>query len=266
MTEKNKAIVIIIIVILTLSIIIISETITNPEKKNNTKIIDQNLSDIINTSDSVMWIGPHADDEIFNAGTLGYLTKDLGYAGTIVAFGKKSARLESNNNSSEFLNMEYIRIADTIYPDVGSVNFPENSISDCLDLWLEDGTKDELVEILMEKQPDIVFSFEPESQYTIFPLSHAASATIVSMAIEEAGIDCYHFYTLHTIHMKTEEAEDLEELNVTDVIDLNETLWNYKMTVIGFYADNYQTLQRIVEDQEHQDSLVHKDLFRKTSK
>jgi LmbE family N-acetylglucosaminyl deacetylase len=212
----------------------------------------------IGASDSVMWIAAHPDDELYLAGILAYMTKTRAFSGTIVAFGINQKLIEGNADSAFFLgNSDYIRIAERL--DLPPINCEKY---DCfVQNWLSNGTKDELVAIIQEKSPDIIFSFEPLDGYLSKP-PHAASSYITQLAIEESGINCHYYHYVTTLEETDQKI--VNKLKPTDVFNLGQkTLWNDKLKIIEIYSPFYPSLQRMIDDQKYQQRLIHKEFFNK---
>jgi LmbE family N-acetylglucosaminyl deacetylase len=218
------------------------------------------LSNDIETSHSVMWIGAHADDEMFVAGTLGYLCKDKNYHCSIVSFGASPKMTDGNAKSASFLNnADYIRIQERLK---GVKNKCEEKNYDCfVSQWQENGSQAELVKIFQEQNPEIVFTFGTSQEYGAKDI-HAATATIAEEAMRLTGGHYHHYYALNTMHLLTIDAEP-EIKQATDIIDLNSQWWGYRMEVIGIYAPFYNPndLLRMVNDKTYQDTLLHRELF-----
>ncbi|MFH1896420.1 MAG: PIG-L family deacetylase [bacterium] len=233
---------------------------------SNSKNDEGTLSKIFETSNSVMWVGPHPDDELFVAGTLGHLCKDLNYNCTIVAFGENPDLIEGNKQSAQFLNADYIRLPDimgkTNHNCGGKKNSGEN-INCIVESWIKKGIKEELVKIVNEKKPDIVFTFEPESTIEVSQ-THVASSMVAKQAIEESKVNPHHYYVIQTPHL-AEKDFDKDKSKATDVIELTNKLWSYKMEVIGFYSFYYPSLEQLIDDQPYQQSRLHKEVFREVN-
>jgi hypothetical protein len=225
-------------------------------------ITPQLRQDILN-SHKIMWIGPHADDEMYIGGILSYLIKDLHYEGIVVAFNKRKDLLLGNKKSSEFLGVDYIRIADKLYPDKEIVTWQGRSIPLLVKYWHKDGTFDELVKILKDKEPDLIFTFDPDNLDNTHSLHHPASAILVNQALMKAGLQCRHYYVLEPLLIKKKEVESKEELQATDVIELDDKLWENKLKILSFYADSYNGIKEFIENKSKQDEVVHKEFFKK---
>ncbi|MBU0976242.1 MAG: PIG-L family deacetylase [Patescibacteria group bacterium] len=241
-----------------LIVVLVLDKNTSPKDNENT------LSDIFKTSSSVMWIGPHPDDELFVAGTLGYLCKDLDYNCTIVAIGENPDFIEANKQSSQFLNAEYIRLADRIGKIRLDCHYKKNSKEniDCIaESWIAGGIEQEITKILSEKKPDIVFTFEPESTIELSQ-THAASSIVVKKAIDDSKVSVHHYYVIQTT-LLTEESFDKDKSGATDVFDLDTNLWNYKMQVVSFYSFHYPSLEKLVNNKTYQQERIHQEIFRK---
>lgn len=235
--------------------------VTSPSPQVSTGMMGQ-LDKDVEVSHSAMWIGAHADDEMFVAGTLGYLCKDKGYRCTIVSFGASPKMKEGNAESANFLNQaDYIRIQERLKG--GKNNCSEKNYDCFVNQWQENGSQDELAKIIQEKKPDIVFTFGTSQEYGAKDI-HAASAFIAQQAMRLAGGVYHHYYVINTMHLLTKDA-DSEIQKATDIIGLSPQLWGYRMKVIGIYAPFYSPndLLRMVNDKAYQDTLLHKELFKR---
>lgn len=210
---------------------------------------------------SVMWIGAHADDEMFIAGTLGYLCKDNNYKCIIVAFGASPKMREGNASSAGFLNnASYIRIQEQIKG--GKNNCSDKSYDCFVDQWEQNGSKDELTKIIKDNNPEIIITFGSGQEYGAKDI-HAASDYIAEQAMKSAGGNYQHYYVINTMHLLTKDAQpDIQQ--ASDIIDLNTKLWGYRMKIISIYAPFYapNDLLKMVNDKTYQDTLLHKELFK----
>ncbi len=61
------------------------------------------------------------------------------------------------------------------------------------------------------------------------------------MAIDESGIDCWHYYIINRDTFFTERflGGNLDPLPVTDAIYLDSTLWSYRMKIFEIYSPFY---------------------------
>jgi len=205
-----------------------------------------------------MWIGAHPDDELYLGGTLGYATKDKGIKLTIISFAENPDFLEANRSSAEFLNN-----AEYLYLTGQGLDCDINEVDEAVSEAVSKGAKDEIIGLIREKKPDVIFTFESSNGYrTICP--HIVSAVVAQMAIEESGVESETFSILNRDHLLTSIlGGEMDPLPVTDVIDLDEHLWEYRMAIFGFYSPFYPTLVEILETPSLQDELLHQEFFRK---
>lgn len=222
--------------------------------QNSTTSILNNLKN----SKTIMWIAAHPDDELYMGGTLGYATRDLGCELTIVSFNTNPKFFEANQQSAEFLDdADYIRLDALIKCD----NMSE--IDNKVDEMIEKGIKDKIVQTILEKRPDIIFTFESTNGYRT-SCAHCVSSIIARKAIEESGINCNHYYVLNRDPVITKMLGGcMDPLPVTDTIELNEKLWSYRMEIFEIYSPFYSKLKKIISNEDLQDQLSHQELFRK---
>jgi len=215
------------------------------------------LNDLKNAK-TIMWIAAHPDDELYMGGTLGYATRDLGCELTIVSFNTNSKFFKANQQSAEFLkNADYIRLNALIKCD------NMNEIDSKVDEMIEKGIKDKIVQIIIEKKPDIVFTFEPTNGYRT-SCAHCVSSIIAREAIEESGVDCDHYYVLNRDPVATKMlGGNMDPLPVTDTIELDEKLWSYRMEIFEIYSPFYPKLKKIISDEDLQDQLSHQEFFKR---
>lgn len=210
---------------------------------------------------SVMWIGAHPDDEMFVAGTLGYLCKDKGYHCTLVSFGSSAKLKPGNKETADFLNAEYLRIEERIQSK--NPKCPDKDFDCFVKAWTENGAQAELEKILLAKKPELIFIFGMEEEYGNKDV-HDASGYISKQALGATGLDSHLYYLINTMHLATKDADPRIKL-ASDILELTPALWKYRMKIISFYAPFYSPndLLRMVNDKVFQDTLLHKELFKR---
>jgi len=231
------------------------------------------LMEDLKNANAVMWIGPHADDELYTGGTLGYATRDLGKKLTIISFNNNPAFYPLNNQSAEFIgNADYIYLLEEnefISAMTACEDCPLNAIQDCAEALIKAGLKDKLIQVIKNRRPDLIFTFEPTNGYR-GSCQHAASAVVAEKAIEEAGINIKHYYILNRDPVFSSylgENTPLDPEPVSDVIELDEKMWGYRMKIFSIYGQipQYSELLTIANSPEVQSQLLHKEFFKKVT-
>ncbi len=219
------------------------------------------LTQDIEKHHSVMWIGAHPDDEMFIAGTLGYLCKDKGYDCTLVSFGSNPKLKQGNNQTADYLGAEYLRIEERIQSK--NPKCPDKDFDCFVKTWKENGAQAELEKILLAKKPDLIFTFGMEEKYGNKDV-HYASGYISEQALSTTGLDSHLYYLINTMHLATKDADQRIKL-ASDILELTPKLWKYKMKIISFYAPFYSPndLQRLVDNEELQKTQLHLELFKR---
>lgn len=206
---------------------------------------------------NIMWIGPHPDDELYLGGTLGYATRDLGRKLTIISFGRSPQMIEANRRSAEFLNnAEYLYLDANGKCDMGTIN-------EAVEKMVSTGVKDKIVRLIRKKHPDIIFTFETSNGYRT-NCAHIVSALVAETALAESGVESQTFFILNRDPLMVKIlGGEMDPLPVTDVIDLNQRLWEYRMAVFRAYSPFYPAIRKVLTTPALEESLLHQEFFRK---
>ena len=118
---------------------------------------------------SILWIGGHADDELFVGGALGLAVFGSGAHCTIVNLNTNSGFAEANRTVASFLGgADFVTLDGRCSCD--SVDTAEAQA----EVMTQAGVLDALVALLRDRRPEIVLSFSPENR----KCPHAASALL----------------------------------------------------------------------------------------
>ena len=217
---------------------------------------------------TIMWVGTHTDDELYTAGALGYFTRDLGGHLVIVSLYYNPEFSDCNRRSAEFLGgADYIRIQEKMYREEGiriSVRCHGWSQLDNVVKELEEaGVKEYLKRLIVEYKPDIIFGFESTNGFR-HSCQHVSFAIIVDEAVKELWEEGYTFFKYYYVLNRDPNwfgEKNMDPPPVTDVINLDDKMWSYKLTLFDIYSEFYPQLG----NSEFHQKLMHKEWFRKVS-
>ncbi len=222
------------------------------------------LLEKLRRSHTVMWIGAHPDDELYTAGTFGYFTRDLHGHLVIVSLYYNPDYMEDNKKSAQFLgNAEYIWIQKELYERGKKVNVRCHSwdqIDDVVEELEDSGVKDLVEELILKYRPDVVFTFEPTNGFR-HSCQHASIARVVDDAVKELRSKGYTFFDYYYVLNRDPNLfgeKNMDPPPVTDVVELNEDMWGYKLSVFKIYSDHYPVLG----NEMFTSKLQHKEWFR----
>jgi len=209
----------------------------------------------------VMWIGAHPDDELYVAGTLGYFTRDLHGHLIIVSLYYNPKFVNSNRESAKFLgNAIYIRIQEKLnkkLPRCKSWSQIDSIVRQLKDM----GVKDYVKNIILTYKPDIVFGFESTNGFR-HSCQHVSFAKIVDKAVKELWAQGYKFFDYYYILNRDENLfgeKNMDPLPITDIIELSDKMWSYKLKLFDIYSEYYPVLR----SEKFRASLQHKEWFRR---
>jgi len=244
-TQIDRKIIIVLVLILISILILMGLLVLKRTKKSEEIIQKATLLEKLNNSSVIMWIGAHPDDELFTAGTFGYFTRNLNGHLVIVSLYFNPEFLDENRESAEFLgNADYIRIEEELETKLprcmywGQVDSVVNKLE-------EMGVKDYVKEIILEYRPDIVFTFESTNGFR-HSCQHISIARIVDKAVRELYDEGYTFFDYYYVLNRDPSLfgeKNMDPLPVTDVIDLTEEMWSYKLRVFDIYSKYYPKLK-----------------------
>ncbi len=219
-------------------------------------------------AETIMWVGAHADDELYMAGTLGYFTRDLGGHLVIVSLYYNHKFLDCNRMSAKFLGgADYIRIQEKMYKEEGVSIYVRCHSWSQLDNVVKElegaGVKEYLKRLIVSYKPDIVFGFESTNGFR-HSCQHVSFAVIVDEAVKELWVEGSTFFDYYYVLNRDPNwfgEENIDPPPVTDVINLNDEMWGYKLTLFDIYSKFYPKLGNA----EYRQKLQHKEWFRKVT-
>lgn len=212
---------------------------------------------------TVMWISAHPDDELYVGGTFGHYTRDLGGHLVIVSLYYNPGFVDNNEASAEFLgNAEYIRIEEQLNRQLPRCK-NWGQLEDVIKQLEEAGVKEYVKNLILQYTPDIIFSFESSNGYR-HSCQHVSMAKIVDDVVKELRRlnRCYSSFDYYYILNRDPNwfgNEYLDPLPVTDVITLDDEMWNYKLTLFDIYSEFYPKLK----NETWVNGLEHKEYFRR---
>lgn len=252
----NKKILIAIIIIVIATLLLLGILIKTAEKPRITEGKADQLLDTIKNSKSIMWIGPHPDDENSVAGTLalacGHYEKDcyvfaLSLIENIQPEGEPASpyEIKARQEAVDWLEATYLKeyiilpggregkTAEQIYAQVKS--------------------------IINEKKPDIILTFSPYGYYG-HP-DHQVTSKALTKMVNELDYRPKLYYVINTDQeMKVKHFEH-EKYPPTDFIDLKfysdklgKTAWDAKIEIHQKYATSVPLVTEMLSDQKLQNT------------
>lgn len=209
---------------------------------------------------TIMWLGAHPDDELYTAGTFGYFTRDLKGHLVIVSLYYNPKFVESNDMSAEFLGgADYIRIEEQIGGQLPRCK-KWNQLDEVIEELEERGVKDYIKQLVKEYKPDIVIGFESTNGFR-HSCQHVTAAKLLDKALlelREDNISISYYYTLNR-DPGWFGPEKMDPPPVTDIINLSDEMWSYKLKLFEIYSPFYPTLS----NETWINGLQHREFFRK---
>lgn len=238
-------------------IIILLPSIQFIDASNNVSGLEDKLREV----DTIMWFGAHPDDELYTGGTFGYYTRDLGGHLIIVSLYYNPGYVESNIESAEFLgNATYIRIEEQL-----GVKLPKCrkwvQLDEIIRELEREGVKDYIKQLILDYKPGIIFGFESTNGFR-YSCQHVTMAKLLDEAVKELKKEGYDFFSYYYILNRDPNwfgEEKMDPLPVTDIIDLTDEMWSYKLTLFDIYSKFYPDLK----NETKINSLEHKEYFRR---
>ncbi|HEC89444.1 MAG TPA: hypothetical protein ENI44_02545, partial [Thermoplasmatales archaeon] len=215
----------------------------------------------LKNASTIMWFGAHPDDELYTGGTFGYYTRDLDGHLIIVSLYYNPGYVESNIESAEFLgNATYIRIEEQL-----GVKLPKCRKWIQLDEIIRElerkGVKDYIKQLILDYKPGIIFGFESTNGFR-HSCQHVTMAKLLDEAVKELKKEGYDFFSYYYILNRDPNwfgEENMDPPPVTDIIDLTDEMWNYKLTLFDIYSKFYPDLK----NETKINSLEHREYFRR---
>ncbi|GEM_PF-2371232 len=177
----------------------------------------------------VMWIGPHADDEVYVAGLLHYASlkgKDC----IIVAYRAGGERRKLNLMSAELLGCNYTYLS----------SYPGRSV------------KEKIRSLLTSESPDLILTFHPETGFRMSE-AHAKVGELVTGVISSGNYSIKLFYILNKDPTLEKLLGGADRSKQTHYLDLNlivgnESLFEVKIADICVYSKAIPAAKAICED------------------
>jgi len=166
----------------------------------------------------ILWIGPHADDEVYVAGLLRFARLE-GKDCTIVAYKADNRRKKLNQMSAELLGCKYIYMSQ----------YPGKNV------------EEEIRSILAAESPDLVLTFHPETGFRMNK-AHAKVGRLVTEVISTGNYNIKLFYVLNKDPTLEELLGGADRAKPTHYLDLqlpagNGSLFEVKIADICIYSD-----------------------------
>ncbi|MDK2464203.1 MAG: hypothetical protein QI223_05470, partial [Candidatus Korarchaeota archaeon] len=150
----------------------------------------------LGASGKILWIGPHADDEMYAAGLL-YYAHARGWECVIAAYAADEFRREVNRRSADLLGCRYVYASE--YP--GST--PEEKIR----------------ALVLSESPDLIVTFHPVTGFRRSE-AHAAVGRIVTELVEDGAVRARLFYAINRDPALEEFLGGADEDEPTHALDL----------------------------------------------
>jgi len=181
--------------------------------------------------EKILWIGPHADDEVYVAGLL-YCAHLEGKDCVIVAFQADEAREAVNKMSADLLGCRYVYASQ--YPRASP--------------------REKVRAIPLGESPDLVVTFHPETGFRMSK-THAAVGKLVTEIISAENLDIGLFYVLNNDPTLEELLGGADGARPTHYLDLNflvsakgGNLWEVWLADICLYSDLVPAAGAVCED------------------
>ncbi|HDM67147.1 MAG TPA: hypothetical protein ENG62_02015, partial [Thermoplasmatales archaeon] len=223
--------------------------------------MDNGLKDKLGEVETIIWFGAHPDDELYTAGTFGYYTKDLKGHLIIVSLYYKPDFVDNNELSARYLgNATYIRIEEQMGKQLPRCRHWDQ-IDKVVRVLEYMGVKDYIKQLILEYKPGIVFGFESTNGFR-HSSQHVTMAKLVDKAVKELmkeGQGFFEYYYVLNRDPGWFGEEKMDPPPVTDVIELNNDMWNYKLRLFEIYSEFYPMLS----NETWINGLQHKEYFRR---
>ena len=178
----------------------------------------------------ILWIGPHADDEVYVAGLL-YYSHTRGWECVIAAYNASEARRDVNRRSAEFLGCRYVYASE--YPG--------------------ESPAEKIRSLLLAESPDVVVTFHPETGFRGNE-AHKAVGRIVTELVEGRELDARLFYVLNRdpaledLLGGADSASPTHYLNLKLQASADRSLFEVKLADICLYSELVPAAKAICKD------------------
>ncbi|NQU99197.1 MAG: PIG-L family deacetylase [Parcubacteria group bacterium] len=215
----------------------------------------------INEGKSIMWIGPHPDDENTIAGTIAFACghqENECYVFSLKEIDEISENWDKDlrREANKWLETEYLE--EYIYLDIGILGELKEIIAS------------KALKIIKEKKPEVILTFSPSGYYG-HP-EHKATSLGLLEYYNEFGYkpSMYQIINMDNPPIFGKEYFEYKKYLPTDEIDLDfyseilkKTIWDAKIEIIEKYSSTMAASAEIIADMEKLEDLDKKEYFRK---
>jgi len=222
---------IVVAILLILPLVILLRQPTGVNRKGPANITD-NLRDMrreLEGVKTVLWIGPHADDEVYVAGLLYYAGME-GKDCIIAAYRRSDSRVKLNLMSAELLRCRYVYLTE--YPGRSA----EERIRSLIEL----------------ESPDLILTFHPETGFRMSE-AHARIGKLVTEVVSRGNRGAKLFYILNKDPALEKLLGGADLARQTHFLDLHlivggRSLFEAKISDICIYSDAVPAAKAICEN------------------
>ena len=225
-----------------------------------------NLFEDIRNANTIAWIGPHPDDEIWVSGLLAYVS--LGYYKEtyVISLNKKAYstspgtpedRLVDNQDFKDFMGLK-----DYVYFEESAEEYTGN-LKERFFAFLDN--------FISESDLDLIITFENTNGANGHP-DHIQLSEWLTDYSKKNSIKLYYYISRNPINTSNEP----DPLPVTDTIDLDEhyitstdnkriSLWDAKVEVIKIYSSSVPGANRLTQNPEIAAEAIHEENYRRVN-
>lgn len=253
-----KAIVILTVITLSLTGCFTNKPPTAPEN-----ITESGLVKDIEDGKSIMWIGPHPDDEMFMSGTFALACGDRGNKCYVLC-------VVSVDNINPDLNITARKEAiawftKTYLTERFDLNFSRPPAFNLDDVKKQIFNKVEAI------KPDIIITFSPYGYFD--QQDHIATSKIVTEVYKQLSYKPKIYYIINMDQdIVVKSQYEYRQYPPTDIIDLNvysnklgKTFWEAKVEFLEHYAQSIPDLQKLLNSRERMQKNDRKEYFMRVS-
>jgi len=219
------------------------------------------LKDIMGKK-SIMWIGPHPDDEIAVAGTLALACADNGNKGYIVCLGSlqnimRGVNIGLRKDAIDYFSKKYFieyKFLDAKF----TVMTPK----------VLKALRSKLITFIEQNKPAVIITFSPAGYYG--NRNHIATSRLVTEVVSDLSYKPKLYYVINMDQEMVRPVYEYEEYPPSDIVNLDvysvqigKTLWDAKLDIWQKYSSSVPIIKGFLSDKKRIKRSDHKEYFRK---
>jgi LmbE family N-acetylglucosaminyl deacetylase len=210
---------------------------------------------------SIMFIGPHPDDEASIAGTIALAAGEKGSSVYVLCFGsmenvrRANVDIPSRLKAIRWISGKYLK--DYLFLDEDFTVITPKVAADI---------KPRLIRKLEDIKPDIVITFSPAGYYG--HQNHRVASKIITEACGQLSYKPQVYFVINTDQELNVKSREYRKYPPTDIVGLDDyseklgkTLWLAKLEIWNHYSDSVPVIMGAMARTKQLEKNDHKEYF-----